>query len=117
MFLVVSMRLDCPLTSAWHSSVLSAAGENCPANISIGWESGKESAATAFYSSATSIVRFNSGEHRCDHSITSSARAMIDGGTVRPSALAAVMLINRSNFEGCSTGRSLGAAPFRILST
>jgi len=51
------------------------------------------------------------------HSITSSARARSDGGTVRPSALAALRLITRSNFVGCSTGRSLGFAPFKILST
>src|SRR5262249_2943309 len=52
-----------------------------------------------------------------DHSITSSARASSDGGTVRPSALAVVRLMTRSNFIGCSTGMSPGLAPRRILST
>src|SRR5262249_40946116 len=51
------------------------------------------------------------------HSITSSARASSVAGTSRPSALAVVRLIARSNFVGCSTGSSLGFAPFNILST
>src|SRR5262249_25416888 len=51
------------------------------------------------------------------HSITSSARASRVGGMSRPSALAVVMLTMRSNFVGCSIGRSPGFAPRRILST
>src|SRR5262249_40507287 len=51
------------------------------------------------------------------HSITSSARASSDGETSSPSTLAVVMLIMKSNLVGCSTGRSLGFAPRRILST
>ena len=51
------------------------------------------------------------------YSITSSALASSDGGTVRPSALAVFMLITNSNLVGCSTGRSKGRAPLRILST
>src|SRR5262245_15127812 len=51
------------------------------------------------------------------HSITSSARASKVGGTVRPSVLAVLRLITSSNLIGCSIGRSLGLAPFRILST
>jgi len=50
------------------------------------------------------------------YSITSSARASSDGGIVRPSALAVLMLMMSSNLVGCSTGRSEGVAPFRILS-
>jgi hypothetical protein len=50
------------------------------------------------------------------HSITSSARASKEGGTVRPSALAVFMLITSWNLVGCSTGRSEGLAPLRILS-
>jgi hypothetical protein len=49
-------------------------------------------------------------------SITSSARVRIVGGTVRPIALAVLLLIRSSNFVGCSTGRSAGFAPLRILS-
>src|SRR6516164_113825 len=37
------------------------------------------------------------------HSITSSARASSIGGMVRPSALAVVRLMMRSNLVGCST--------------
>jgi hypothetical protein len=51
------------------------------------------------------------------YSITSSARASSVGGTVRPSALAALRLITNSNLVGCSIGRSVGLAPLRILST
>src|SRR5262249_23509057 len=51
------------------------------------------------------------------YSMTSSARARSEGGTVRPSALAVFRLINNSNFVGCSTGRSPGFAPLKILST
>src|SRR5262249_45099510 len=51
------------------------------------------------------------------HSITSSARASSVAGTSRPSALAVVRLMTRSNLVGCSTGMFPGFAPCRILST
>src|SRR5215217_4990126 len=51
------------------------------------------------------------------YSITWSARASSVEGTVRPSAFAVLRLIRSSNFVGCSTGRSAGFTPFRILST
>src|SRR5215831_19852352 len=51
------------------------------------------------------------------HSITSSARASTLAGTLRPSALAVVRLMTRSNLVGCSTGMSAGFAPRRTLST
>ena len=56
------------------------------------------------------------GRHLC-YSITSSARARTAGGTVRPSAFAALILITSSNLVGCSIGMSEGFAPRRILST
>jgi hypothetical protein len=49
--------------------------------------------------------------------MTLSARASTFGGIVRPICLEAFRLIMNSNFFGCSTGRSPGFAPFRILST
>jgi hypothetical protein len=49
------------------------------------------------------------------HSMTSSARARIDGGTVRPSALAVFRLTTSSKVVGCSTGRSAGLVPLRIF--
>ena len=49
------------------------------------------------------------------YSITSSALVSNVGGTVKPSALAVLRLITRSNFVGCSTGRSAGLAPLRIF--
>jgi hypothetical protein len=51
------------------------------------------------------------------HSISRSARSMIDCGIERLSALAVFMLTNISNLVGCSTGRSAGLAPLKILST
>ena len=51
------------------------------------------------------------------HSIIWSARDSTDGGIVRPRVLAVLRLITSSNFVGCSTGRSPGLAPLRILST
>src|SRR4029453_8819480 len=51
------------------------------------------------------------------HSIASSARARSVGGISRPSTLAVVRLMMRSNLVGCSTGMSAGFAPPRILST
>src|SRR4029450_11223910 len=44
-----------------------------------------------------------------------SARCSSDCGIVRPSALAVLRLMRSSNFVGCSTDRSLGLAPLRIL--
>src|SRR4029079_1962029 len=51
------------------------------------------------------------------HSITSSAVASSVGGMVRLSAFAVFRLITSSNLVGCSTGKSPGLAPLRILST
>ena len=56
-------------------------------------------------------------QQKASYSITSSARASKEGGTVRPSALAVLRLITNSNLVGCSTGRSEGLVPLRILST
>src|SRR6516164_5981315 len=48
------------------------------------------------------------------HSITTSAPARSDGGTVSPSALAVIRLMLNSNLVDCTTGRSAGFAPLRI---
>ena len=50
------------------------------------------------------------------HSITSSASARNGAGTVRSIALAVLRLMTSSNFADCSTGRSAGFVPRRILS-
>jgi hypothetical protein len=49
------------------------------------------------------------------HSITSSARASSEGGTVRPSAFAVLRLMASSYFVGACTGRSLGFSPFKNM--
>ena len=52
-----------------------------------------------------------------NHWITSSVRASNDCGIVSPSAFAVFELMTSSNLVGCSTGKSAGLAPLRILST
>src|SRR5438477_9394861 len=47
-------------------------------------------------------------ESSSPHSITSSARGISVGGTVRSSASAVLRLITSSNVAGCSTGMSAG---------
>src|SRR5262245_7823764 len=51
------------------------------------------------------------------HWMISSARISTDCGIVSPRAFAVLRLITSSNLVGCSTGRSAGFAPLRILST
>ena len=51
------------------------------------------------------------------YSITSSARSRKDSGIASLRALAVVRSMTSSNLVGCSTGRSAGFAPLRILST
>jgi hypothetical protein len=51
------------------------------------------------------------------YSITSSARASSDGGTVILSALAVLRLITSSNLAGCWIGISAGLPPLMIWST
>ena len=52
----------------------------------------------------------------CCHRITLSARASTLGGIVNPISFAVFKLMTSSNFVGCSTGKSAGLAPLRILS-
>src|SRR5262249_8549582 len=49
------------------------------------------------------------------HSMTSSARAKIAGGTVRPSALAVLRLTTSSKLVDCWTGRSAGVGAVGIF--
>src|SRR5262245_26070215 len=51
------------------------------------------------------------------HSITSSARASSDAGTVRPSTLAVLRLMISSTFVDCCTGKSAGFSPLRMRPT
>src|SRR5262245_38453034 len=51
------------------------------------------------------------------HSITSLAVICMIIGTVRPRAFAVLRLMTRSNFVGCTTGRSPGLVPLRIRPT
>ena len=51
------------------------------------------------------------------HSSNASAPRIIPRGISSPSALAVLRLTTISSLVGCSTGRSAGFTPFRILST
>src|SRR5882724_2448899 len=51
------------------------------------------------------------------YSITSSTRAKIESGLANPIAFAVLRLRTMSNFVACSTGRSAGFTPLKILST
>ena len=51
------------------------------------------------------------------YSITLLARTRNDGGSVRPRARAVLRFTVSEISVGCSTGRSAGFAPFKILST
>src|SRR5262245_58540746 len=62
------------------------------------------------------VLWANSG-HSIVYSINSSARRSSGNGMLMPSDLAAFRLMANSNLVGCWTGRSLGIAPLRILST
>ena len=57
----------------------------------------------------------NYGPYR--YSITLSARNTSPAGISWPSAFAVLRLMASSNFEGCSTGRSVGLTPRSILTT
>jgi hypothetical protein len=70
-----------------------------------------------------SVAQVRPGAHNSilasprDYLITRVARTSTLGGIVRPICFAAFRLMMNSNFIGCSTGRSAGVLPFRILST
>ena len=56
----------------------------------------------------------NMNQKELHYSMTSSARARIDGGTVSPSAFTVLRLTTSSKVVGCRTGRSAGFSPLRI---
>src|SRR5216683_8137165 len=76
-----------------------------------------QGASGHFAGSVACLQLTQSGHDGRRYSMTSSARASTVVERVRPNILAALRLITSSNLVGCSTGRSLGRAPFRILST
>ena len=72
---------------------------------------------TLIFIFAFSISKSEIPNSKMPHRITLSARYRSDCGIVTPICLAVFRLITSSNFVGCSTGRSAGLTPFRILST
>src|SRR5262245_32216161 len=78
---------------------------------------GTRSTALFTQRGTTNLVTHLDIHNRSHGWITRSARSRSGCAIVRPSALAVLRLIARSNLVDCSTGRSAGFAPFRILST
>src|SRR4029434_2924450 len=78
-------------------------------------DSGPKWCATPFL--CGSLIRYSMPVYPGASLITLSARARTLGGIVKPICLAAFRLMISSNFVGCSTGKSAGLAPFKILST
>ena len=89
-------------------TVCTSAGASFPRLSSSETEGGREERAAA-----GEVVR----HLKRAHSMTWSARPSSDWGIVSRSALAVLRLMTSSNFVGCSTGRSAGFAPFKILLT
>src|SRR5262245_2454875 len=95
----------------------------------IGCRRGAEKSNAINYSRMLCLGRKARAEHqgsksqsqkpadRDPHRITRSALASTLGGIVTPICLAVLRLITNSNFVGCSTGKSAGLVPLRILST
>src|SRR4029079_5759021 len=81
--------------------------------------SGYRITRSALASTFGGIIRFSILDFRftIDHRITRSALARTLGGMANPIWLAVLRLMISSNLVGCSTGRSPGLAPFKILST
>jgi hypothetical protein len=86
---------------------------------SSGWLQGRDGVASAedVHTSLSqgSIQLFI--ELAAPHSISSSARASSDCGTVSPSAFPVLRLIFSSYFVGACTGRLAGFSPLRMRST
>src|SRR5262245_41480850 len=70
-----------------------------------------------FGMSALGQKRTHAAQEKDRYSITSSARASSEGGTVRPSALAVLRFITSSYLVGVWTGSSAGFSPLRMRST
>jgi hypothetical protein len=77
-------------------------------------ESGHSLGSPSCLKSANNRLMHRSKQHR--HSITSSARSSSEVGTSTLSAFAVLRFTTSSNLVGCSTGRSPGFAPLKILS-
>jgi hypothetical protein len=63
--------------------------------------------------SLSATNRRTAAQQRSVYSITSSAVASSSGGTVRPSAFAALRLMASTNLVGWKMGMSAGLVPFR----
>jgi hypothetical protein len=66
--------------------------------------------------SVQSALRICATGSRQSHSITSSARASTGGGMMTPNALAVFRLTTIKYLDACSTGKSPGLMPLKILS-
>src|SRR5262245_12683911 len=81
------------------------------------WTTQHQDGTSTFFACSAECRLDVLGVNHSHHLITLSALASTLGGIVRPICLAASRLMMKSNFFGCSTGRSAGFVPLRILST
>ena len=110
--LILGERVRHPVIR-WPPAGLCASPGGCLAQIPNSWEFGVTDAGK----SSTGRAPEQRDELALSHSITSSARVRSAAGTVMPSALAVFILMTSWKRVGCSTGKSAGWAPLRILST
>ena len=86
------------------------------------WNFGDFHFSVSIASHGNKLLQLVNWDARCAdsgiiYSITSSARASTEGGTVRPSAFAVLRLITSSYLVGACTGRSAAFSPLRMRST
>ena len=102
----------CPL---WIKSGHVRCKTECPLRAKSGHRDTYSITSLARVTSDGGTVRQGQKRTLLRYSITSSAMESTLAGMVRPSALAVVRLMTNSNLVVCSTGRSAGLAPLRMV--
>jgi len=115
---VISLRFDycAPATLRWSFATVSALSGRALPGCLLPLMAGKWTYSRKLAGSEMCHEWSHAPQQNSRHSITSSARARSVGGTERPRILAVLRLITSSSFVGCSTGKSPGVAPLKILS-
>ena len=119
-----------PLSPSWHGKLLRPHGDVALSRLKhwfesrrerqgnhslsvVGWRTSREFLANRL----GRVVWHDLLRGDQSHSITSSASARSDGGTVRSRAFAVLVFIMSLKDVGCSTGMSAGMIPFKTLTT
>src|SRR5262245_44647915 len=107
----------CPRSLPRETDCIQTRGANCSRGARVQEPNYGHGALLCARTATGHAVTEQADELASLHSITSSARASSVAGTVMPSALAVFILMTSWKRVGCSTGKSAGWAPLRILST